>query len=87
MDQPTVHVPDLEREVRWPEYAAAVLGLGVRSVLAIPFQLEGETKATLLRCSHLSGRFEGRILETAEDFVGQTSLALRLGPAQTHYEG
>jgi GAF domain-containing protein len=81
----TVHVPDLGDEDRWPGYSAAVLAHGVRSVLAIPFELEGETKATLLLYSHRAGRFEGRILETAEDFVRQTSLALRLAVRFAHY--
>ncbi|MCU1436271.1 MAG: response regulator receiver protein [Pseudarthrobacter sp.] len=85
VDQLTVHVPDLRDEGRWPEYTEAVLGHGILSVLAIPFQLEGETKATLLLYSHRSGRFEGRILETAEDFVRQTSLALRLAVRFAHY--
>jgi GAF domain-containing protein len=84
-EQATVHASDLQQEDRWPEYAEAVLGHGIRSVLAIPFQLEGETKATLLLYSHRSGRFEGRILETAEDFVRQTSLALRLAVRFAHY--
>ncbi len=83
--QSTVNVADLEQDRRWPDYAEAVLGHGIRSVLAVPFQLEGETKATLLLYSHRSGRFEGRILETAQDFVRQTSLALRLAVRFAHY--
>jgi GAF domain-containing protein len=85
VDQLTAHIPDLEQEDRWPGYAEALLSHGIRSVLAIPFQLEGETKATLVLYSHRSGRFEGRIMETAEDFVRQTSLALRLAVRFAHY--
>ncbi len=85
LDQVTVHVPDVAAEPRWPEYCEAVLEQGIRSVLAIPFQLEGETKATLLLYSHRTSRFEGRLLETAEDFVRQTSLALRLAVRFAHY--
>ncbi len=84
-EQVTVHVSDLEQDHRWPDYTEAVLGHGIRSVLAIPFRLEGETKASLLLYSHRSGRFEGRILKTAEDFVRQTSLALRLAVRFAHY--
>ena len=62
-----------------------MLGHGIRSVLAVPFQLEGDTKATLLLYSHRSGRFDRRTLETAEDFVRQTSLALRLAVRVAHY--
>lgn len=85
LEQVTVHVPDVKDEARWPEYCEAVLDQGIRSVLAIPFRLEGETKATLLLYSHRTSRFEGRVLKAAEDFVGQTSLALRLAVRFAHY--
>ncbi|WP_411374375.1 GAF and ANTAR domain-containing protein [Arthrobacter sp. MPF02] len=83
--QETVHVPDIEADGRWPEYFAALAAQGVRSVLALPFQLEGETKAALLLYSRRPNRFEGRVLEFAEDFVSQTSLALRLAVRFAHY--
>ncbi len=81
----TVHVPDLKADGRWPEYSAAMAQEGVRSVLALPFHLEGETKAALLLYSRKPNRFDGRILEFAEDFVSQTSLALRLAVRFAHY--
>lgn len=83
--QETVNVPDVQHDGRWPEYSPAVLSRGVRSVLALPFQLEGETKAALLLYSPRPHRFESRVLEFAEDFVGQTSLALRLAVRFAHY--
>lgn len=85
VDKVTVHVPDLTQEDRWPDYTEAVLAHGIRSVLAIPFQLEGETKATLLLYSPRGDRFQGRLPETAEDFVRQISLALRLAVRFAHY--
>jgi hypothetical protein len=84
-DQGTVHIPDVDDDGRWPEYSTAVLAQGVRSVLALPFQLEGETKAALLLYSRRPYRFEGRVLEFAQDFVSQTSLALRLAVRFAHY--
>lgn len=81
----TVHVPDLEQESAWPDYAKAVLAQGVRSVAAIPFELEGETKAALLLYSHRPCRFAGRVLDIAEDFVSQASLALRLAVRFAHF--
>lgn len=77
-DQVTVHIRDVDADVRWPEYGEEVLGQGIRSVLAIPFQLGDDTRASLLLYSHRVGRFEGGVLEKAVDFVRQTSLALRL---------
>ena len=63
-----------------------MLGQGIRSVLALPFQLEGGTKAALLLYSRRPHRFEGRASwKFAEDFVGQTSLALRLAVRFAHY--
>jgi transcriptional regulator with GAF, ATPase, and Fis domain len=84
-DQKTVHVPDIEADGRWPEYTAALAVQGVRSVLALPFELDGETKAALMLYSCKPNRFDGRVLEFAEDFVRQTSLALRLAVRFAHY--
>lgn len=84
-EQVTIHVKDVEGHERWPKYSATVLGLGVRSILAVPFQLEGDTRAALNLYSHRPGRFEGRVLEVAEDFVSQTSMALRLAVRFAHY--
>ncbi|MFD5276190.1 ANTAR domain-containing protein [Pseudarthrobacter sp. NPDC058362] len=81
----TVHVRDLEQQTEWPDYAEAVLAQGVRSVVAIPFELEGETKAALLLYSGRPHRFAGRVLDIAEDFVTQASLALRLAVRFAHY--
>lgn len=85
LGQVTVHIPRIERDGRWPEYSEAVLDQGIRSVLAIPFLLEGETRVTLVLYSQRESRFERQILERAEDFVGQTSLALRLALRFAHY--
>jgi GAF domain-containing protein len=85
LEQLTVHLPDTAEEPRWAQYSEAVLTLGVRSVLALPFLLEGETKAALLLYSRRPYRFAGRILEFAQDFVSQTSLALRLAVRFAHY--
>lgn len=84
-EQVTVHITDLEKYERWPQYSDEVLGHGVRSILAIPFQLEGDTRAALNLYSHRPGRFEGRVLELAEDFVSQTSMALRLAVRFAHF--
>jgi GAF domain-containing protein len=77
-EQETVHVPDLDTEGRWPQYAATVREQGVRSILALPFLLDGDTRAALNLYSHRPGRFDARALELARDFVNQTSMALRL---------
>jgi GAF domain-containing protein len=77
-EQETVHVPDLDAEERWPQYAATVREQGVRSILALPFLLDGDSRAALNLYSHRRARFDARALELARDFVNQTSMALRL---------
>ncbi|HSO16357.1 MAG TPA: GAF and ANTAR domain-containing protein [Arthrobacter sp.] len=84
-EQETVHIPELEDCDRWPQYAATVRGHGVRSILAVPFLLDGTTRAALNLYSQRPGRFDGRALELARDFVRQTSLALRLAVRFAHY--
>jgi GAF domain-containing protein len=84
-EQETVHIPELEDCARWPQYAATVRGHGVRSILAVPFLLDGDTRAALNLYSQRPGRFDGRALELARDFVSQTSLALRLAVRFAHY--
>jgi GAF domain-containing protein len=84
-EQMTIHVQDLDADVRWPKYFETVLEHGVRSILAVPFRLEGDTRAALNLYSHRPGRFDGRVLELAEDFVSQTSMALRLAVRFAHH--
>jgi GAF domain-containing protein len=84
-DQETVHIRDLEDHDRWPKYSDTVLGQGVRSILAVPFRLDGDTRAALNLYSHRPGRFEGKVMELAEDFVSQTSMALRLAVRFAHF--
>ena len=83
-EQETVHVEDLDLDGRWPQYAAMVRGHGFRSILALPFLLEGETQAALNLYSHRPGRFDDRATELARDFVHQTSMALRLAVRFAH---
>ncbi|MGO4807856.1 GAF and ANTAR domain-containing protein [Arthrobacter sp. 2MCAF15] len=77
-EQETVYVEDLDLDGRWPQYASTVRGHGFRSILALPFLLDGETRAALNLYSHRPGRFDDRATELAREFVHQTSMALRL---------
>jgi putative methionine-R-sulfoxide reductase with GAF domain len=72
-EQITIHVPDLHVEQRWPEYAATVLEHGVRSILAVPFNLEGDARAALNLYSEQIGRFDSSALEKAETYTMATS--------------
>ncbi|WP_269044546.1 GAF and ANTAR domain-containing protein [Paenarthrobacter sp. Z7-10] len=77
-EQLTISVPDLRREDRWPDYADAVLQHGIRSVLAVPFDLADEARAALNLYSTRWDNFTDHDIELAEGIVAQTSKALRL---------
>lgn len=74
-----VYVPDLFQEDRWgPDYAAAVASHGLRSVLSLPFNLQGEAKAALNLYSDVPRKFDGPAAARARDFTREISQALRL---------
>ena len=59
-------------------------GHGFRSILALPFLLEGETRAALNLYSHRPAGSMAAPMELARDFVSQTSMALRLAVRFAH---
>ena len=74
-----VYVPDLFQEDRWgPDYATAVASHGLRSVLSLPFNLQGEAKAALNLYSDVPNKFDGQAAARARDFTREISQALRL---------
>ncbi|WP_306628842.1 GAF and ANTAR domain-containing protein [Arthrobacter sp. B1I2] len=74
-----VYVPDLFEENRWgPDYASAVASHGLRSVLSLPFTLQGDAKAALNLYSDVPRKFGGGAAERARDFTREISQALRL---------
>jgi hypothetical protein len=74
-----VHVPDLFEENRWgPDYASAVASHGLRSVLSLPFNLQGEAKAALNLYSDVPHKFDERAAAKARGFTREISQALRL---------
>lgn len=84
-EQITIELPDLDEDSDWPVYADLLMGLGIRSILAVPFSLYGETRAALILYSGRANRFEGRTRIIAEDFVRQTSMALDLAVRLARY--
>ena len=84
-EQLAIHIPDLALNEQWPRFTESLLQRGVRSILALPLRLEGDTRAALNFYSHRPGRFESRVMELAEEFARQTSTALRLAVRFAHY--
>lgn len=74
----TVHVPDVSREHRWPEYTYAVAAMKVRSILSVPLPLEGESTASLNIYSTQVHGFTGDDIARAELFGEQAATTLRL---------
>ncbi|MEC5179077.1 GAF and ANTAR domain-containing protein [Arthrobacter sp. CG_A4] len=74
-----VYVPDLVAENRWgPEYAGAVASHGLRSVLSVPFHLQGEAQAALNLYSEAPHKFDGDVAARARGYTREISQALRL---------
>ncbi|MCE3244181.1 MAG: response regulator receiver and domain protein [Arthrobacter sp.] len=74
-----VHVPDLLEESRWgPDYAEAVASHGLRSVLSLPFSLQGEAKAALNLYSEVPRKFNDAAIAHARGYTREISQALRL---------
>ena len=74
-----VHVPDLLEENRWgPDYANAVASHGLRSVLSLPFNLQGEAKAALNLYSDVPHKFDEKAAAKARGYTREISQALRL---------
>jgi hypothetical protein len=74
-----IHVPDLFQENRWgPDYANAVASHGLRSVLSLPFNLQGDAKAALNLYSDVPNKFDERASARARGYTREISQALRL---------
>ncbi|MBE0010019.1 ANTAR domain-containing protein [Arthrobacter sp. AET 35A] len=77
-EQTVIYVADMRTEKRWPEYTPVMVKEGILSSLAIPFDLEGETKAAMNLYSREPNYFEGSMRDIVQAHVRQTSKAFRL---------
>jgi hypothetical protein len=74
-----VHVPDFELDTEFPEYNDTVLQNGIRSVLAVPFDLPGaDARAGLNLYSEKPNVFDTAAIDSAISYVQQASKGLRL---------
>jgi len=74
-----IYVPDLFEEERWgADYAKAVASHGLRSVLSVPFHLQGEAKAALNLYSDVPHKFDGDCASRVRGYTREISQALRL---------
>lgn len=77
-EETVIHVPDMRREHRWPDYTAAALAEKVGSSLSVPLVLAGEAEAGLNMYSTRSHGFSGEDIENVESYAYHASKALRL---------
>ncbi|GAB3526286.1 GAF and ANTAR domain-containing protein [Arthrobacter monumenti] len=77
-EQKPVLISDLAEEPRWPGYADVVVQHGMRSVLAVPFNLEGEAKAAINLYSDAPGKFDGDDVTRVTAFADEAARSLRL---------
>ncbi|MDQ0867830.1 GAF domain-containing protein [Arthrobacter sp. V1I9] len=77
-EETVIHIPDMRREHRWPDYTAAALVEKVGSSLSVPLVLAGEAEAGLNMYSTRSHGFSGEDIETVESYAYHASKALRL---------
>lgn len=77
-EETVIHIPDMRREHRWPDYTTAALAERVGSSLSVPLLLEGEAEAGLNMYSTRSHGFSGEDIENVESYAYHASKALRL---------
>lgn len=80
----SILVPDVEADRRWPEYMAVCADHGVYSILAVPFDLDGEGKAALNLYAGTLNAFSGEAIERTEEYVRRASKALNLSVRMAH---
>jgi GAF domain-containing protein len=83
-DMSTVYVTDVVSESRWTDYMTAVVEQGVRSILAVPLELDGETRGALNIFAPQPHRFSGEDIAGAVEFAAQASRSLRLALRIAH---
>ncbi len=74
----TTLIPDLLVEERWHRYTEAALDFGVRSILAVPLNLDGEGYGVTNLYSRSANRFSDVDVRTARNFVATASRSLML---------
>ncbi|ALO67682.1 response regulator receiver protein [Arthrobacter alpinus] len=77
-NQTLEHIPDLQAEERWPEYSQNVVDRGIRSVLAVPFQLEQGDQAALNLYSKIPHKFTAEMKNLAQGYADEASQAFAI---------
>ncbi|MFD1212105.1 GAF and ANTAR domain-containing protein [Arthrobacter sp. GCM10027362] len=73
-----VYIPDIRANGQWPEYNEAADRSGIRSVLAVPLELQGEARAGLNIYSDQPNKYDDADIERIQREVLIASKALQL---------
>lgn len=75
-DQVPVYIPDIALETRWPEWTAAVAGLGVRSMLSVPMLADGASMGAIKVYSDQPNAYDTGSVRVLQLFAQQASVLL-----------
>lgn len=73
-----IRVDDVAHETRWPDYMSVVREQGLRSVLAVPLDVDELAKAAMNLYTTAPGGFSDNTIEAAQRYAGLASRALRV---------
>lgn len=80
----TVNIPDMDKEVRWPEYGGAAIEQGLRCSLSLPLTVQGATLGAMnVYAFHDKNAFTPEQRQRCEVFAAQASGALQLAAWRT----
>lgn len=74
----TIYVPDVRAEHRWPVFTRAIAAMPVRSIVAVPFPIRGDSSAALNLYSVAVNAFSDSDIQGARFHASSTSKALQL---------
>ncbi|MCC3270782.1 GAF and ANTAR domain-containing protein [Arthrobacter gengyunqii] len=74
----TVVVRDITTDPRWDEYAKAIAGYGLKSILGVPIPLDNDARCGLNVYAREPDAFTDEMIRAAEEFARGASKSLRL---------
>jgi GAF domain-containing protein len=75
-DQVSVEIDDMTRDERWPEFAAAAVDLGVRSMLCVPLWVDDRRLGSLSLYADTAEAFDATAKRLADLYATHAAVAL-----------
>jgi GAF domain-containing protein len=82
----TNHVPDIDDEIRWPEYRTVIASHGLRSILSVPVPLDadGSSGCAINVYAETAHAFSATDIETTERLAEEAGDAVRIAVRIAH---